>query len=53
MTPNAPATPQPEEARPDVSAHTRTSEDIRGRQTTRYDQSEHRRYAWLYEDLLA
>jgi|AACY02.17.fsa_nt_gi hypothetical protein len=44
---NAPARPQPDEAQ------TPPARDLRGAVTTARDQSAHRRYAWLYDDLLA
>ncbi|SLN48518.1 hypothetical protein ROJ8625_02363 [Roseivivax jejudonensis] len=53
MTTRTPTTLQPEETRPDAPRQPGTAEDLRGRTTTRGDLSEHRRFAWLYEDLLA
>ncbi|MCE0506902.1 hypothetical protein LR948_16140 [Roseivivax sp. GX 12232] len=53
MTDFGPTHDQPEEAKPDAPRVAYSTEDIRGRTTSRRDQSEHRRFAWLYEDLLA
>lgn len=53
MTDPGPATRQPDEARPDAPRTPGGPEDIRGRTTSRRDLSEHRRFSWLYEDLLA
>ncbi|MHA7876440.1 hypothetical protein [Roseivivax sp.] len=53
MTDFGPTRDQPEEAQPDAPRVPHSAEDIRGRTTSRRDQSEHRRFAWLYEDLLA
>ncbi|MCC1492242.1 hypothetical protein [Cognatishimia sp. F0-27] len=43
-----PFIPQPDEVFDALSPR-----DIRGQQTTSGDQSRHRRYQWLYEDLIS